>query len=142
MDDTNCERVPYEGRGIRRRNGNGYRTSGRPGGRRSFSHAAACPGAWPGDQLPQLRDLLPGAGRLLAGPPQGFQAHQGLGQDSRVAENFLFLMAVAFLEFPTSLVGHYSEEQVSVVIYDPDSDVDLGIYYRPDAPPSVKEIRR
>jgi hypothetical protein len=27
-----------------------------------------------------------------------------------VAENFLFLMAVAFLEFPTSLVGHYSEE--------------------------------
>jgi uncharacterized membrane protein len=34
-----------------------------------------------------------------------------------VAENFLFLMAVAFLEFPTSLVGHYSEEQVSVVIY-------------------------
>ena len=30
--------------------------------------------------------------------------------------NFLFLMAVAFLEFPTSLVGHYSEEQVSVVI--------------------------
>jgi predicted nucleotidyltransferase len=24
----------------------------------------------------------------------------------------------------------------------PDSDVDLGIYYRPDAPPSVKEIRR
>src|SRR5215212_4709297 len=31
--------------------------------------------------------------------------------------NFLFLMAVAFLEFPTSLVGHYSEEQVSVVIY-------------------------
>jgi uncharacterized membrane protein len=34
-----------------------------------------------------------------------------------VAENFLFLMAVAFLEFPTSLVGHYSEEQVSVVIH-------------------------
>jgi len=31
--------------------------------------------------------------------------------------NFLFLMAVAFLEFPTSLVGHYSEEQVSVVIH-------------------------
>jgi len=24
----------------------------------------------------------------------------------------------------------------------PDSDVDLGIYYRPDAPPSVKQIRR
>ena len=34
-----------------------------------------------------------------------------------MAENFLFLMAVAFLEFPTSLVGHYSEEQVSVVIH-------------------------
>ena len=31
--------------------------------------------------------------------------------------NFLFLMAVAFLPFPTSLLGEYSEEQVSVVIY-------------------------
>jgi uncharacterized membrane protein len=31
--------------------------------------------------------------------------------------NFLFLMTVAFLPFPTSLVGEYSEEQVSVVIY-------------------------
>ena len=31
--------------------------------------------------------------------------------------NFLFLMAVAFLPFPTSLLGEYSKEQVSVVIY-------------------------
>jgi uncharacterized membrane protein len=31
--------------------------------------------------------------------------------------NFLFLMAVAFLPFPTSLLGAYSREQVSVVIY-------------------------
>jgi hypothetical protein len=31
--------------------------------------------------------------------------------------NFLFLMAVVFLPFPTSLLGEYSEEQVSVVIY-------------------------
>ena len=31
--------------------------------------------------------------------------------------NFFFLMAVAFLPFPTSLLGEYSEEQVSVVIY-------------------------
>jgi uncharacterized membrane protein len=31
--------------------------------------------------------------------------------------NFLFLMAVAFLPFPTSLLGEYSGEQVSVVIY-------------------------
>jgi uncharacterized membrane protein len=31
--------------------------------------------------------------------------------------NVLFLMAVAFLPFPTSLLGEYSEEQVSVVIY-------------------------
>jgi uncharacterized membrane protein len=31
--------------------------------------------------------------------------------------NFLFLMAVAFLPFPTSLLGEYSREQVSVVIY-------------------------
>src|SRR5215208_7704798 len=31
--------------------------------------------------------------------------------------NFLFLMAVAFLPFPTSLLGEYSEEQISVVIY-------------------------
>jgi uncharacterized membrane protein len=31
--------------------------------------------------------------------------------------NFLFLMAVAFLPFPTSLLGEYSQEQVSVVIY-------------------------
>jgi uncharacterized membrane protein len=29
--------------------------------------------------------------------------------------NFLFLMAVAFLPFPTSLLGEYSGEQVSVV---------------------------
>jgi uncharacterized membrane protein len=31
--------------------------------------------------------------------------------------NFLFLMTVAFLPFPTSLLGEYSEEQLSVVIY-------------------------
>ena len=31
--------------------------------------------------------------------------------------NFLFLMAVAFLPFPTSLLGEYSGQQVSVVIY-------------------------
>jgi uncharacterized membrane protein len=31
--------------------------------------------------------------------------------------NFLFLMAVAFLPFPTSLLGEYSKEQISVVIY-------------------------
>jgi uncharacterized membrane protein len=31
--------------------------------------------------------------------------------------NFLFLMTVAFLPFPTSLLGEYGEEQVSVVIY-------------------------
>jgi uncharacterized membrane protein len=31
--------------------------------------------------------------------------------------NFLFLMAVAFLPFPTSLLGEYSGEQLSVVIY-------------------------
>jgi len=31
--------------------------------------------------------------------------------------NVLFLMAVAFLPFPTSLLGEYSEEQISVVIY-------------------------
>ena len=31
--------------------------------------------------------------------------------------NFLFLMAVAFLPFPTSLLGEYGREQVSVVIY-------------------------
>ncbi|HEX2181409.1 MAG TPA: TMEM175 family protein [Rubrobacteraceae bacterium] len=31
--------------------------------------------------------------------------------------NFLFLMAVVFLPFPTSLLGEYGEEQVSVVIY-------------------------
>lgn len=31
--------------------------------------------------------------------------------------NYFFLMAVAFLPFPTSLLGEYSEQQVSVVIY-------------------------
>ncbi len=31
--------------------------------------------------------------------------------------NFLFLMAVAFLPFATSLLGEYSREQASVVIY-------------------------
>jgi uncharacterized membrane protein len=31
--------------------------------------------------------------------------------------NFLFLMSVAFLPFPTSLLGKFSEEQISVVIY-------------------------
>jgi uncharacterized membrane protein len=31
--------------------------------------------------------------------------------------NFLFLMAIAFLPFPTSLLGEYGREQVSVVIY-------------------------
>jgi uncharacterized membrane protein len=31
--------------------------------------------------------------------------------------NFLFLMAVAFLPFPTSLLGEYGRQQVSVVIY-------------------------
>jgi uncharacterized membrane protein len=31
--------------------------------------------------------------------------------------NFLFLMTVAFLPFPTSLLGEYGEEQVSVVVY-------------------------
>jgi uncharacterized membrane protein len=31
--------------------------------------------------------------------------------------NFLFLMAISFLPFLTSLLGEYSEEQLSVVIY-------------------------
>ncbi len=31
--------------------------------------------------------------------------------------NFLFLMAISFLPFPTSLLGEYSKEQLSVVIY-------------------------
>jgi uncharacterized membrane protein len=31
--------------------------------------------------------------------------------------NLLFLMAIAFLPFPTSLLGEYGQEQVSVVIY-------------------------
>ena len=31
--------------------------------------------------------------------------------------NFLFLMAIAFLPFPTSLIGEYAEEQISVMIY-------------------------
>jgi uncharacterized membrane protein len=31
--------------------------------------------------------------------------------------NFLFLMTISFLPFPTSLLGEYSEEQLSVVIY-------------------------
>jgi TMEM175 potassium channel family protein len=31
--------------------------------------------------------------------------------------NFLFLMAISFLPFPTSLLGEYSEQQLSVVIY-------------------------
>jgi uncharacterized membrane protein len=31
--------------------------------------------------------------------------------------NFLFLMVVAFLPFPTALLGEYGEEQISVVIY-------------------------
>ena len=31
--------------------------------------------------------------------------------------NFLFLMTVAFLPFPTSLLGEYGEEQISVVFY-------------------------
>ena len=31
--------------------------------------------------------------------------------------NILFLMTIAFLPFPTSLLGEYSEEQISLVIY-------------------------
>jgi uncharacterized membrane protein len=31
--------------------------------------------------------------------------------------NFMFLMAIAFLPFPTSLLGEYSGEQISVAIY-------------------------
>lgn len=31
--------------------------------------------------------------------------------------NFLFLMAIAFLPFPTSLIGEYAGEQVSVATY-------------------------
>ena len=31
--------------------------------------------------------------------------------------NFLFLMTISFLPFPTSLLGEYSEEQLSVVFY-------------------------
>jgi uncharacterized membrane protein len=31
--------------------------------------------------------------------------------------NFLFLMSISFLPFPTSLLGEYSDEQLSVVIY-------------------------
>ena len=31
--------------------------------------------------------------------------------------NFLFLMTVSFLPFPTSLLGEYNKEQLSVVIY-------------------------
>src|SRR5215203_5287365 len=34
----------------------------------------------------ELRDLLPGTRRLLAGLPQGLQAHQGLRGDARLAE--------------------------------------------------------
>jgi uncharacterized membrane protein len=52
-----------------------------------------------------------------------WQAHHRVfrpitGYDSTLVWlNFLFLMAVAFLPFPTSLLGEYSEEQLSVVIY-------------------------
>lgn len=35
--------------------------------------------------------------------------------------NFLFLMAICFLPFPTSLLGEYGGEQVSVVIYAADA---------------------
>jgi uncharacterized membrane protein len=35
--------------------------------------------------------------------------------------NFLFLMAICFLPFPTSLLGKYGGEQVSVVIYAADA---------------------
>jgi uncharacterized membrane protein len=31
--------------------------------------------------------------------------------------NFVFLMAISFLPFPTSLLGEYGEQQLSVVIY-------------------------
>jgi uncharacterized membrane protein len=31
--------------------------------------------------------------------------------------NFLFLMSISFLPFPTSLLGEYGEEQLSVVVY-------------------------
>ena len=34
-----------------------------------------------------------------------------------MAENFLFLMTITFLPFPTSLLGEYAEQQVTVVIY-------------------------
>jgi uncharacterized membrane protein len=37
--------------------------------------------------------------------------------------NFLFLMAICFLPFPTSLLGKYGGEQVSVVIYAADAAV-------------------
>jgi uncharacterized membrane protein len=52
-----------------------------------------------------------------------WQAHHRAFRPIRVYDrtlvwlNFLFLMAVAFLPFPTSLLGEYSEEQISVVIY-------------------------
>jgi uncharacterized membrane protein len=52
-----------------------------------------------------------------------WQAHHRVfkpitGYDGRLVWlNFLFLMAIAFLPFPTSLLGEYSREQVSVVIY-------------------------
>jgi uncharacterized membrane protein len=37
--------------------------------------------------------------------------------------NFLFLMAIVFLPFPTSLLGEYAGEQVSVVFYAADGAV-------------------
>ena len=37
--------------------------------------------------------------------------------------NFLFLMAICFLPFPTSLLGKYGGEQVSVVVYAADAAV-------------------
>jgi uncharacterized membrane protein len=52
-----------------------------------------------------------------------WQAHHGVfkritGYDGTLVWlNILFLMAIAFLPFPTSLLGEYGGEQVSVVIY-------------------------
>lgn len=52
-----------------------------------------------------------------------WQAHHRVFRPIRIYDktllwlNFLFLMAISFLPFPTSLLGEYSEEQISVVIY-------------------------
>ncbi|MBV9452874.1 MAG: DUF1211 domain-containing protein [Rubrobacter sp.] len=35
--------------------------------------------------------------------------------------NFLFLLAISFLPFPTSLLGEYAQEQISVVLYAADT---------------------